>query len=131
MTKTAGPGDIAAKKSVLVVDDDEAYREATAKLLRSAGYEVWSAPGYQLALEILETDKPIDALLVDIVMPDGVNGMALARMARLRRPGIAVVYISGYDIPGLEREALGPVVRKPVDDGQLLEATARALQQPS
>jgi CheY-like chemotaxis protein len=128
MTANAGSRDIPAKKSILVVDDDEVFREATAGVLRSAGYDVSVAPGYRLALEILETDKPIDVLLVDIVMPEGINGLALARMARLRRPYLGVIYLSGYDIPGIEREALGQVIRKPVDDEQLLQAMADILR---
>jgi len=121
---TGGP----AKSHILVVDDDEGFREATARLLQSAGYEVQAAPGYRVALEILEGDERVDLLAVDIVMPEGVNGLALARMARLRRPDIRVIYISGYDIPGLENEALGPVIRKPVDEDALLAAVAGALQ---
>jgi hypothetical protein len=56
-----------------------------------------------------------------------VNGLALARMARLRRPSISVIYLSGYDIPGLETEALGPIIRKPVDYDLLLDHVARTL----
>jgi CheY-like chemotaxis protein len=122
------PNSTVPNTHLLVVDDDEAFREATAGVLRSAGYNVLVAPDYRLALDILESDKPIALLLVDIVMPDRVNGLALARMARLRRPGISVVYLSGYDIPGLETEALGPIIRKPVDDDHLLDAVARVLQ---
>jgi CheY-like chemotaxis protein len=128
MAVGAGPPEKSGKNSILVVDDDETFREATTGVLRSAGYMVASAPDYRLALEMLEGDRAIDLLLVDIVMPDRVNGLALARMARLRRPDISVIYVSGYDIPGLEGEALGPVIRKPVDDALLLRATASALQ---
>jgi len=118
----------AATKHILVVDDDEPFREATASVLRAAGFQVSLAGDYRLALEILESDRPIDLFLVDIVMPDGVNGLALSRMAQLRRPGISIIYLSGYDIPGLEGEALGPIIRKPVDDDSLRGAIARALQ---
>jgi CheY-like chemotaxis protein len=128
MIAGAGPSAGPAKNHILVVDDDAAYREAAAGVLRSAGYEVSLAPDHRLALEELESDKPIVLLLVDIVMPDRVNGLALARMARLRRPDIGVIYISGYDIPGLEAEALGPVIRKPVDDDRLLDAIRSALR---
>lgn len=128
MRTAAGPGGIPAKKCILLVDDDEGFREATATMLRSAGYEVRTAPDFRLALEILEGDQALDLFLVDIVMPDRVNGLALARMARLRRPTIKVMYISGYDIPGIEAAALGPIIRKPLlDDDALLAPVAATL----
>jgi CheY-like chemotaxis protein len=128
MAVGADPNSTVPSTQILVVDDDEAFREATAGILRSAGYHILVAPDYRLALDILESDKLIALLLVDIVMPDRVNGLALARMARLRRPGISVIYLSGYDIPGLEAEALGPIIRKPVDDDVLLDHIARVLK---
>jgi len=127
MTVGAGSGEAHAKNHILLVDDDEVFREATGAVLRSAGYEVRVAPDFRLALEILESDVTVDLFIVDIVMPDRVNGLALARMARLRRPEIKVVYLSGYDIPGLETEALGPIIRKPVSDELLVEQVANAL----
>ena len=95
----------------------------------------WAAPDtstslatdFQTALGILEAEQPLDLLLVDIVMPDGINGIALSRMARMRRRELKVIYITGYSIPGVEREALGPVLRKPVDNQQLIEEIARVL----
>jgi CheY-like chemotaxis protein len=128
MTAGAGPGEDPAKSDILVVDDDDVFREATGSLLRSEGYRVSLAPDHRGALEVLESDQPVALLVVDIVMPDRVNGLALARMARLRRPDIGVIYLSGYDIPGLDTEALGPIIRKPVDDDQLLDAIRCALQ---
>ncbi|MGA8401024.1 MAG: response regulator [Stellaceae bacterium] len=118
----------AAGKWILLVDDDEVFRDTTASILRSAGYRVQSAPDYRLALEILERGDPVDLLVLDIVMPDRVNGFALARMARLRRPDLKVIYISGFDIPpAAGEEALGPIIRKPLDNDQLLDEIARIL----
>ena len=71
---------------VLFVDDDQVFAEASAQLLRGAGYEVQIAPDYRLALQVLESNALVDLLVCDIVMPDRVNGLALGRMARLRRP---------------------------------------------
>jgi CheY-like chemotaxis protein len=71
---------------LLVVDDDVVYGDATARALRTAGFEVFLAPDYRLALEDLESARPIDLLITDIVMPGRVNGVALSRMARMRRP---------------------------------------------
>jgi CheY-like chemotaxis protein len=116
-----------AGKRILIVDDDEAFREALGAQLRSAGYGVRLAPDFRLALEILESAETVDLLILDIVMPDRVNGLALGRMARLRRRDIKIIYISGYDVTGLEREALGPIIRKPVNDDVLLEEVRRSL----
>jgi hypothetical protein len=60
-------------------------------------------------------------------MPDRVNGIALSRMARLRRRYIRVVCITGYNIPGVDREALGPILRKPIDDRVPIEELGRVL----
>jgi PleD family two-component response regulator len=60
---------------ILVVDDDPAFGEATARMLRAAGFEVFLAPDYRLALEDLESTRPIYLLITDIVMPDRVNGL--------------------------------------------------------
>ena len=110
-----------------MVDDDQATCAALSQILRKAGFDVTSAIGFQTALEVLETERPLDLLVTDIVMPDGINGIALSRMARLRRRNLKVVYISGYEVPGAEREALGPILRKPIDGPLLIEQVELAL----
>jgi CheY-like chemotaxis protein len=118
-------------KQILLVEDDEVLRDATAAMLRSAGYVVHVAPDHRLALEILEGDERIDLLITDVVMPaDRVNGLALSRMARMRRLNLRVIYISGYDIPGFDREALGTLLRKPIGDELLLAEIAQTLSTP-
>jgi CheY-like chemotaxis protein len=102
------------------VDDDVVFSEATARVLRAAGFEVSLAPDHRLALEDLESARPIDLLITDIVMPERVNGVALSRMAQMRRPGLKVIYLTGYDIQGLEDEADGPVLREPIDEEHLV-----------
>jgi CheY-like chemotaxis protein len=79
------------------------------------------------ALNHLDNGERIDILLTDIVMPDRVNGLALARMARMRRPGLGVIYFTAYDIPGVEDEALGHILRKPFDNNQLLRVIRQEL----
>ena len=103
------------------------YGEAVGSMLRHAGYGVQVATHFQPALEALESDGPIDLLVTDIVMPSRVNGVALSRMARMRRRDIKVLYVTGYDIPGVEREALGPVLKKPVSHEQLIAEVERVL----
>jgi CheY-like chemotaxis protein len=112
---------------ILVVDDDLAFGDAAAKMLRAAGFEVFVAPDHRLALEDLESTRRIDLLITDIVMPERVNGIALSRMAQMRRPGLKVIYLTGYDIPGVEEEGVSPLLRKPIDEGQLVAEVKRVL----
>ena len=93
---------------ILVVDDDPAFGDATARVLRAAGFEVFLAPDHRLALQDLESTQPIDLLITDIVMPDRVNGVALSRMARMRRPELKVTYLTAYAIPGSKTRRLAP-----------------------
>ncbi len=109
---------------VLVVDDDDAFRYATVKLLGEAGFEAVEAPDYRQALDILDDKKPLDLLLMDIVIP-GVNGFALTRMARMRHRNLKVVYLSAFDVP--TDEAIGPVLRKPIDNDALLAEIRKVL----
>ena len=58
-------------------------------------------------------------------MPDRVHGFALARMARMRRRSLGVIYITGYDVP--TTEAVGTVLRKPISAEKLVDEVRRAL----
>jgi CheY-like chemotaxis protein len=124
---TPEEGNLVSNARILVVDDDSVFGGSTARVLRAAGFEVFLAPDHRLALEDLESTRPIDLLITDIVMPDHVNGVALARMARMRRPELKVVYLTAYDIPGVEDDTIGPVLRKPIEAEQLIAEVRRVL----
>lgn len=111
--------------SILIVDDDEAFRYAASKALQNAGYLVSSASDFRKALDLLDSDAPLDLLITDIVMPERIHGFALARMARMRRVGLKVLYLTAFDVP--TSEAAGKVLRKPVTDEQLIEEVRLAL----
>jgi CheY-like chemotaxis protein len=113
-----------------VVEDDKPFGEAVGQVLRRAGFDVSVACDFRMALEVLEAERPVDLLLTDIVMPGSVNGIALSRMARLRRCDLKVVYLTGYNVPGVETEASGPILRKPIDDAVLISELERALATP-
>jgi CheY-like chemotaxis protein len=127
LPETLTPPVATDKGHILLVEDDDACREALGRVLQREGYAVSLAPDFREALEILESDQRIDLLLTDIVMPDRVNGVALSRMARLRRQELKVVYMTAYNIPGIDREALGPILQKPVEDDVLISEIRKAL----
>ncbi|NVB84330.1 MAG: response regulator [Kofleriaceae bacterium] len=81
-------------ETILIVDDDEYVRRATARALRARGYNVIEAGTGRAALVALPTAK-IDLMLTDIIMP-GMNGRVLAEAARSRFPELKVVYMTGY-----------------------------------
>ena len=82
--------------TVLVTEDDPDVLAIAAETLRLLGYEVHTATNATEALAILQRGTPIDILFTDIVMPNGMNGIALAREARRLRPTIRVLLASGY-----------------------------------
>ena len=114
-------------KHVLVVDDDAIWANVASQILHQAGFVARQAPDYRNALEVLESNAPVDVLVTDIVMPDRINGVALGRMARMRRSMLPVVYMTAYDIPGLANEVQGEVLMKPISDRDLVNAVQRAI----
>jgi CheY-like chemotaxis protein len=113
-------------ESVLIAEDDEAVRRVAERILGTAGYNVASCGGGVEALELLDDPGArFDHLLADVVMP-GMRGDDLARRAVAMRPGLHVLFMSGYsdDAPPSD---LGPTagrvsfIDKPFDAGALLE----------
>jgi signal transduction histidine kinase/ActR/RegA family two-component response regulator len=122
------PDTHADHRPLLLVDDDAAVRETTGELLRALGYAVIEAGGGRAALECLRAEPDIALLLTDVVMPD-MNGPALAAAAHAMRPGLPVVFMSGYsDLAGVTGGAvLGRMVSKPFRPTELTEQITAAL----
>lgn len=81
---------------ILVAEDDDDVRAYTAEILRELGYNVIEARDGAAALALIQqTDQPIDLLFTDVVMPN-MSGQELAERARAIRPGLKVLYTSGY-----------------------------------
>ncbi|MCB8880185.1 CHASE3 domain-containing protein [Acidisoma cellulosilytica] len=80
---------------VLVVDDEAPVRVVTAETLRELGYKVLEAGSGAEGLALLDEHPDIAVLLTDVMMP-GMNGRQLAEEACRRRPGLRVLYASGY-----------------------------------
>jgi signal transduction histidine kinase/CheY-like chemotaxis protein len=83
-------------ETVLVVEDDEPVRQLACLELRALGYRVLDAACGADALRIIEGGEAIDLLFTDVVMPGGLSGRQLADAAQVLRPGLPVVYTSGY-----------------------------------
>jgi PAS domain S-box-containing protein len=83
-------------ETVLVVEDDPDVRSLAVSLVGALGYRVLHASDGPSAVAVLKTRSDIDLLFTDMVMPGGMTGAELARTAMALRPGIAVVYTSGY-----------------------------------
>ena len=83
-------------KCILVVEDDAALRAYTVEILSELGYYVLEAQHGPDALRVLDGTQAIDLLFTDIVMPGGLNGRQLADEAARRRPGLKVLFTTGY-----------------------------------
>jgi two-component system NtrC family sensor kinase len=93
--KAADDSPAGKQEVVLVVEDDPDVRAYVVETLSALNYSVREAANAEAALGILDDAGPVDLLLTDVVMP-GMNGRALAEAARLRRPGLKVLYMTGY-----------------------------------
>lgn len=114
-----------ANGRILVVDDEDEFLYAAGKSLRCAGFEVKTAATYQKALDILGGPDHLDLLLTDIVMPNGINGFALGRMARMRRLNLKLLYLTAYDVP--THDAIAKILRKPITEIELVREVTQAL----
>jgi two-component system cell cycle sensor histidine kinase/response regulator CckA len=96
-------------ETVLLVEDEESVRELVRLTLASRGYKVIEAENGECGLRLAEDCKErIDILITDVVMP-GIGGRELAKRLLSLRPGISVLYLSGYTEDAVATQgALGP-----------------------
>ncbi len=110
---------------VLVVDDDDAVREVTAGILLDLGYQVFEAGSGGAALDMF--NSRIDAVVLDFAMP-GLNGADLAKELRSRRPGVPILFATGYaDAEALADTPDDHIVLKPFRANELAEKMALAV----
>jgi len=117
---------------ILLVEDESSLRELTKRTLIKSGHTVLEASQAEQALCIVnQPDTPIDLLLTDVIMP-GMNGRRLAEEVTLLRPGIPVLYMSGYDdgelsTKGVLKQGMS-ILRKPFSRDQLIQGVEDALK---
>jgi hypothetical protein len=96
-------GGPAGKRTILLAEDEEMVRELAIEIFQGAGYTVLDAPNGADALAVCDRHEGrIDLLVTDMVMP-GMDGIELARRVCDSRPGIPVLFMSGYVEDAKER----------------------------
>ena len=128
--KTEGAGE-----TILVVEDNAEVRELAVMFLKELGYKVIEARDGHAALASLKSKDTVDLLFTDIVMPGGISGAELARRALELRPGLKLLFTTGY---AEETEADGSafatgaeVLAKPYRKHQLAQTVRDALKAPA
>ncbi len=122
----AEPAAHAGDEMVLIVEDEEPVRDLLRKLLTNQGYRVLEARHGMDALRVLERHHgPLDLMITDVVMPE-LDGLELAARARVHRPDLPVLFISGYTSDEVMRRGAdlpsGAFVHKPFASDDLLRA---------
>lgn len=121
-------GDRLETLHLVLLDDEDLVREVVAELLEGAGYQVSAFAQAADALRCVEGDPSVVLLVTDLGLPD-CAGDEVARRARRARPGLPVLFITGYNDAGqLANEPWQ--LRKPFAEADLLATVARAVRQP-
>ena len=111
--------------TVLLVDDEEIVRSATAEMMRDLGHEVIEAAGGAEALGKLAAGLNVDVVVTDYKMPR-INGAELTRRVNQIRPGVPILIITGYT--GTTEDILKlPRLSKPFAQADLADALASLL----
>jgi len=139
-TRTARPGGTPAEapgglETILLVEDTQTLREVIRETLEESGYTVLLASNGEEALALArQREGPIDLLLTDVVMPK-LGGGDLARLLLALRPGIRVLYMSGYTNGAISQHSvLGEgvmLLEKPFTGDKLARAVREALDGPA
>jgi two-component system cell cycle sensor histidine kinase/response regulator CckA len=116
-------------KAVLLAEDEDGIRKLARYTLEAEGFTVVEAEDAESAVTLLESDRPIDLLITDLVMP-GMDGRELASRVRGIHPEVGVVFISGYvpDAHRLEGIPGALFLPKPFNPGDLVKVAARAIR---
>lgn len=115
-------------ETILVVEDEAEVREIAVSIMKGMGYRVIETKNGPDALAKLMENPGIDLHFTDMIMPGGMTGHQLAERAKVQRPGLKVLYTSGYTDDALDSAGCNiRLVRKPYDDGVLVNEIKEAL----
>jgi PAS domain S-box-containing protein len=131
--RVAVPGDArAVVRTILLVEDEDEVRDAVRRQLESLGHRVVMATAAAEALLLLQSAGGPDLLVTDVVLGTGISGIDLALTARTSRPGLPVIFMSGFTAPPEAqqriRETGAPFLSKPATIAQLEAAVNAAVR---
>ena len=133
MAPDTAPGARGREATILVVDDEPAVLEVTARILRKNGYRTLEAGTYEEALATASS-QDFQLLLTDTMMP-GMSGATLAELVTEMKPGMPVLHMSGYaaDVlsPGRIHDGELAFIQKPFTAPALLDKVSAVLGVPS
>ena len=123
---------VLGNETILVVEDDALVRNFVATQLKALGYQTVTAADGPVALALIDNGQAFDLLFTDVILPGGMTGRQLADDVALRRPGLKVLYTSGYtDNAIVHQGKLDPgvlLLSKPYRKSQLADMIRRALR---
>lgn len=94
-------------ETVLLIEDERALRDIVEEVLRDAGYRVLTASDGSTGLQILNSETSVDLLVTNVGLPGGLNGRQVADAARVSRPQLKVLFITGYaDVTNIGNELI-------------------------
>ena len=118
-------------ETILIVEDDPMVRDMAVRGLRDLGYSVLEAENGAKALSILQNGRAVDLLFTDVVMPGGMSGADLAKRVATERPGLKVLFTSGFAESSFQNgsrpEALAPILSKPYRYNELARMVRNVL----
>jgi PAS domain S-box-containing protein len=122
-------------ETILLVEDEASLRELTSRILARSGYQVCVVDsGSEAVRRAGDPDQPIDLLLTDVIMPEMLGNEVAARVGEIR-PGVPVLFMSGYAQPILDTHGIPApdydILEKPFTETALLTRVHRALTRPA
>jgi len=90
------PAPTAGGETVLVIDDEPLVRMLVVDVLEELGYTAIEAGDGPSGMKIIQSDARIDLLVTDVGLPNGMNGRQVADAARVLRPGLKILFVTGY-----------------------------------